>query len=330
MSKFLVVYNFCGVRVNNLDLWINAIDTIINQRDSEFDLILSGCLIDNLSKLKIVEYLKFKNINCRVLINFIEELHPINVTFNHSCLIATRLNNKIYDGYLFMSSDILFKNDYDFKKMFKFHLDNNNGISNFIVDNENWIPKHIGLEFWNILKNEHADFPFGTTINCDCVIFDGEIYRTYNRVIPDIFRSWCTESVFPFLCSSINKKFKCHDNSFDVHHAINRREGSSTIAASGCEKGCDDLYRSSKNVFERLLTQEAFECGFGYAESHFNIHTWTREHKNKIYLIHNHNAYISDYVPKDRKRLENFIRVSIFLSEEELNYDQIKYNLLTF
>jgi len=324
MKKFLVVYNFCGVNSDNFDMWIDHLTSIISQRDAHFDLVISGCLISEYSKNRLTEYLSSSRLkeNGEIYIDFIEELHPVNVTFNHSCIKCSEVSD--YEGYLFLSSDIKILNDIDLSRMFKFHYGHNVGISNFIVDNENWIPTHISQELWTKLQNEHSDFPFGLSINCDCVIFDSLIYKTYKKLIPDIFRSWCTESTFPFICASVNKVHKCHDNSLTVHHAIDRREGSSAIAKSGCEKGCDDLYRSSRSVQERLLSEEAFLCGFGYAESHHYIHKGTREAVEKIYLVHDENAYISDYHPKDPDRLINFIDKNLYLSNEELDYNVIQ------
>jgi hypothetical protein len=283
-------------------------------------------MVDYKSQFELVNRFSKEEFNNQIFFNFINELHPINVTFNHSVILCSSFEE--YRGFLFVSSDIKFIGENDFQRMFIFHDTHNVGISNFIVDNENWIPTHISVDFWEHLSHRHTDFPFGSSINCDCMIFDKEIFKTYKKVIPDIFRSWCTESVFPFLCASINKVHKCHDRSVVVHHAINLREGSSTIARSGCEKGCDDLYKSKINVFERLLSREAFECGFGYAESHFNVHTWTREHINKIYLVHNPDAYISDYIPKDTDRLVNFMKTAVFLNRDELDYSKIKFQFL--
>ncbi len=325
-DKFLVIYNCCGVSKTNIDMWSDHIDSILKQKECNFDLVISGCMVSEEGQSTLIGKLSNLDFKNNIFINFINELHPINVTFNNSCILCSEIEN--YRGFLFMSSDIKFLNDDDFKRMFNFHIEHNVGISNFIVDNENWIPKHISLEFWNILQNQHADFPFGHTINCDCVIFDSSIYETYGKLMPDIFRSWCTESVFPFLCASVNKTHKCHDTSLIVHHATDKREGSSVISSTGCEKGCDDLYRSSKTVWERLLNKEAYECGFGYAESHHDIHTFTREHRLKMYLMHNKDAYIEDYMPKDTKRLVDFLRGAIFLNNDELDYRNIKYNFV--
>ncbi len=325
MSKFLVVYNFCGSNRDNLDMWRDHIDSILSQRTRNFDLVLSGCVIGEDSKKAMTEYVHSKNdlSGVSVFVDFIDELHPVNVTFNHSCIKCSE--NYAYSGYLFLSSDIELTQNDDLERMFEFHGKNDLGISNFIVDNENWIPTHISEEYWEKLQTEHSEFPFGSSINCDCMIFDKSIYDTYGKVMPDIFRSWCTESVFPFICASLNKKYMCHDNSLVVHHATDKREGSSSIAKSGCEKGCDDLYRSRKTVWERLLTEEAYECGFGYAESHFDVHTWTREHNSKMYMVHNSDAYLSDYLPKDPKRLSDFILTATYLTAEELDYNSISH-----
>jgi hypothetical protein len=328
MNKFLVVYNCCGIHKSNTSMWIEHIESILKQKNCNFDVVVSACMIDYNSQMQLLNKFSKVEFENQIFFNFINELHPINVTFNHSIILCSSFQD--YRGFLFVSSDIKFTRVDDFERMFLFHENYDVGISNFIVDNENWIPTHIGTDFWNQLSLKHADFPFGSSINCDCMLFDKEIFKLYGKVIPDIFRSWCTESVFPFLCASINKVHKCHDQSIVVHHAINLREGSSTIARSGCEKGCDDLYKSRINVFERLLTSEAFECGFGYAESHFNTHTWTREHLNKIYLVHNSDAYITDYRPKDTERLVNFIKSAVFLEKEELNYSKIKFQFLNF
>jgi len=48
--KILVVYNICGLKFDNLEMWSNHLKDILNQDHPNFTVAVSGCIISDKSK----------------------------------------------------------------------------------------------------------------------------------------------------------------------------------------------------------------------------------------------------------------------------------------
>ena len=49
-KNLLVVYNICGIKHDNIEMWINHLQDIVDQKYNNFTVAISGCKISESSK----------------------------------------------------------------------------------------------------------------------------------------------------------------------------------------------------------------------------------------------------------------------------------------
>lgn len=218
-----------------------------------------------------------------------------------------------FESYMYVASDVSFNNDTNvLTKLCNLHFSRNNiGITSAVVDYDSGIESWLGYDVFNsILEHENYIVPIGKTCNLHGMIFDKKILKSYNnRILPDIFRTFCTESVFSFLVPALDMKFIIHNKSLTLKD-LGDSDGSSGGFIGN--RGWNDLFMSKLTLQERLLTQEACDVGFGYEEC------------QKI-LLHNQSMYDENGNHCDPKKLLEFNLKSIFLTNDEFEYDNINY-----
>ena len=144
------------------------------------------------------------------------------------------------------------------------------------------------------------------------MLFDKKLFDSYNqRIIPDIFRTYCTESVFFYLTASLNMKYMIHDKSVFIVHLAGQ-DGSSVGFHGG--RSWTDMFNPAIPVQNRIMTPEARSVGFGY-EEYIGI------------FPHDPEKYNSDYTHKNPEELLHFNLKGLFLNENEFSYDNINFNL---
>ncbi len=103
-DNFLVVYNACELRGNNLFWYINCLHNLLKQNYSNYKVIVSGCKLTGATKQGLVQHFG-KNL----WFNFIDDIHTVNVTFNHTVkTIAKKVGG--FDGYIYVDSGMNPKN----------------------------------------------------------------------------------------------------------------------------------------------------------------------------------------------------------------------------
>ena len=65
-KKILVVYNICGIKFDNLGMWEDHLQDILNQDYPNFTVAVSGCVISENSKIELDLIIKLIEI---ILIN---------------------------------------------------------------------------------------------------------------------------------------------------------------------------------------------------------------------------------------------------------------------
>ena len=126
MKNLAVIYNTCGVnaRRENVDYYIDSVNNILNQNFDNFEVFISGCMNTPETQNKLIN--EFKG---RVNFNFTQELHPVNVTFNHTAIKAFEHYGD-FDGYLYVDSGVNFDQDPNIlQKLFKLHKSGPYGIT---------------------------------------------------------------------------------------------------------------------------------------------------------------------------------------------------------
>jgi hypothetical protein len=317
--KILIIYNICGIKFNNLEMWTNHLQDILNQKYSNFTVAVSGCMISENSKIELE---KFKTKYNNVVFNWIEDKLPVNVTFNHTAQVCTEQLGE-FDGYLYVASDVKFGNDTQvIEKLTYLHQNSNSVITYALVDNDHGLDgiyEEVWPELDALLNNDHFCINVGKTANMHVSLFDKIIYKVFNnKIIPDIFATHCTETTFSYLAASLKKKMVIHNKNIMLKH-IGFADGHSVGFIE--EIKYDDsiswshLFKSKIPAADRLLNNEAKESGFGYVEG-------------KSLLVHDSSMYDENENHIKPEKLLNFLKKAIYLSDDEFDYKTVNYNLI--
>lgn len=319
MKKILVVYNTCGIsnKENSQD-YIESINSVLNQKFDSFDIAISSCK----NKEETLKALKdeFKG---RVIINSTQEKHPVNVTFNHTIEVCVKSFGE-YEGYIYMDSGTRFPNPNLLSDLYSYLSTKKYGMITPQPENDTEYFYGLGVGRFDkdndyareiLFKNGDYLIPPGKAMATHTNLISNELRKFYGRVYPDIFASHCTESTFSFLNAALKKNWVLLKNHI-LPHKISLDGQSSGFSPynwvmSG-GKTFDHPYRI-KSILERIVTQEAYECGFGYEECH------------KLFM-HNPDQYDDNYHCKNDK-LKEFIKAKLFLTKEELDYEKITHEL---
>jgi len=317
--RILVIYNICGIKFNNLEMWLNYLQDILNQKYSDFIVAVSGCIVSDKSKIEL-EKLKSKYNN--IFFNWIEDKLPVNITFNHTAQVCTKQLGE-FNSYLYVASDVKFGNDTKvIEKLAYLHQNSNSAMTYALVDNDHGLDgwyADIWSELNKVLKTNHFYINIGKAANMHVVLFDKIIYQTFNnKIIPDIFASHCTESTYSYITAALNKKCVIHNKNIILGH-IGFADGHSVGFINEIQYNADlawkHLFKSKIPAKERLLNDEAKASGFGY-EAHRGL------------LVHNKLMYDENENHIEPKKLLSFLKKAIYLSDEEFDYKTINYKLI--
>jgi len=320
-KNMLVVYNLCGIKYDNIEMWLNHLEDIVNQNHSNFTLAISGCIVSEISKKRLED---FKNKHNNVVLNFINEKLPVNVTFNHTVQICSDQFG-IFDTYLYVASDVKFGNDREvLNKLVYLHFNSNSAMTIALVDNDHGFDG-IYSEQWGelneLLNTDHFVINIGKGANGHVMLCDKEIYLNFNnKIIPDIFASHCTEATYCYIVASLGKKMVLHNKDIILKH-IGYADGHSAGFIEEIQYNDDiswkHLFKSSIPAAERLLNDEAKASGFGYGE-------W----KNPKLLARDESMYDENEDHVEPKKLLDFLKTGIYLTKEEFDYNNIKYQFI--
>jgi hypothetical protein len=317
-NDLLLVYNTCGISGReNIFYYKNSITSFLNQTKKNIKIVVSSCLNSENTK----NYLRD---SFGDLINycFIDEKLPVNVTFNKTAQECVKRFGP-FSGYLYIDSGISLEHDLNaIEKLYSLHCskeyamtcsrtDSDSGA--FVWFNESQFSNDESIQ-GSLFKNDHLIIPIGKTLNLHCQIFDHSLYENFNqKLIPDIFASCCTESVFSYLCASVNKKFIAHKDVI-AHHQTSMDGASSGFRPELVQfpAWCHTFIAPApETIFKIVQDPEAVECGFGYEEC------------NRI-LPHRPECYHPDGKSKDPERLKQFLKNNLYLTKEQLDYETIK------
>lgn len=305
-----VIFNTCGIRGEHPEQYAEAIDRILKQDFTDFKLIISSCL--NTSACS--DYLK-NRFGDKILINKIQERLPVNVTFNHSCLLARETYGE-FEGYLYVDSGIFLKTSKDLGNLYDLFKSDDYGMVAAQVDSDGGYHQWFGLgqderdHSTNHLFFENGDFviPIGKTVNLHCQIFSKKLFDYYGYLFPDIYAGYCSESVFSFLCAALHTKYVLSKDVVVSH--IHGLDGGSS--------GFDPIAwkRSGKETYEHpfmvesvvAIAKQGQEFGFGYEECQ-NI-------------VNHISDKFDGYFAKD-DRLKDFIRDTQFIGNIGFNYSHV-------
>jgi hypothetical protein len=197
----------------------------------------------------------------------------------------------------------------------------NYGMVTSQVDND------MGWCWFGLPENPHTKIsenllvPVGKACNLHCQIFSKALYEEYGNVIPDIFRSYCTESVFSFLNSAIKKQWII-TSKIKVHHAFNVPEGQPNDGdgLDGHSSGFKAPHGTWDDVFPPLTMKEIISLpegtkyGFGYEEL-------------RGIKVHDPNCFDENFLCKNNE-LRKFLKKYLYRSQVDFDYDKINKKII--
>ncbi len=308
MNKLCVVYNTCGISGReNHDYYKSVIHNLLQQKDIEADIVLSDCLCSDKVRNELLT--EFGSL---ISYSYVDEALPVNVTFNHACRQATMYAQRQsgiidypYIGYTYIDSGIRFEDDlYALRKMQDTLERDRTGIVTARIPNG----EDSGYKIWfGVEELPPGDFvvPVGKACNGQCNIFHFHWFAKMGwKLMPDIFASFCTESVYSFIAAAIRRKWVISGNTY-VRHLLSM-DGPSSLFAN--ERRWDHVYRLPKGMME--IMEEGRQYGMGYEEF-------------RGVMMHDPDQYDEDGFCKNVE-LQHWIRHNLFLPVNYLNYDEIK------
>ena len=311
MSNILVVYSTSEHRFpgRNLDYYISALNSILAQDwDNNLHVAYSGFCNSPKTKKKIQDEFGFD-----LSYYFTDQSPlPINITFNRVIQLCTEANGgKPYDAIIYIDSGCHFgSNNGVLKAMWDVYKSGQYGMVAVNTSEDN------GESFWGLnYAGKRVILPVGKTVNLHCQLFDGQIYQTFdNRVMPDIFASYCTESVFGTLAYSLNKHFIMLGD-IVIQHKHGMDFGSSSVDEARKEllkkegRSWSHLFTKKRTIDDIINNPEMRACGAFY-EAVQNV------------ALPNMDCY-KDGLCKDPERLKRFVKENFFLTKDEFDYEGI-------
>ncbi len=235
----IVIYNTCGLSGrNNTYYWVNAVSNLLQQDYSDMKVVISDCCSPKSWRNEIISVL-----GDEIDLVCYDDVLPLNRTVN---LTARKYPGA--DAYFYLDSGINVANQRNVVSRMYEALTDDVAMVAAQVDTDG------GYELWNVVPGV---IPIGKTVNLHCQMFSGHYFESYDAILPDVFASDTSESLFNYLCAAIGKKFVLHP-SVRVHH-----EPYMDGASCGFKRGIS-LWKSKKTI--KQLCDEGYPLGLGYEE----------------------------------------------------------------
>jgi|TARA_Y100000310_G_scaffold19917_1_gene19438 hypothetical protein len=308
-NKLLVVYNTCGFSGREpVDWYIDCIQNLLNQDLDGVKVVLSSCGNSGGAIKKL-----FEAFGRRIVYNLINDRITVNMSFNHTVAKCVEKFGE-FEGYLYIDSGINFRdNTTVLSKAYELFKSDNYGMVTVQASNDNGFPQWIGVD--KFVEDENFVIPVGRACNLHTQIFSNEIFKAFdNKIIPDIFVAYCTESVFSFLAAATNQRWVILKDVVAEH--LKSVDGATCGFDHTGPKGDNknNLF-ANLDIYEICKDPEALASGFGYEEMQGVLH-------------HDPTKYDENGMVEDSERLKEFIRTRIFLNKEQFNYDAITHKFV--
>lgn len=308
MPKLLVIYNTCEIRRNNLMWYIDCLNNLLRQDYPDFKVAISGCRMTEASKAGLK-----RRFGKNLIYSFIDEDQTISVTFNHTVnTIVKQLGE--FDGYVYIDSGMNTQNQTHALKEIGVRAQTGEyGMltvqSTTDTGYEGWFGKTETYTF----TGEDFPVPLGKCCSLHFQYFNPKLLNYYGKLLPDIFKAHCIESVFSFMNAALKLKWV-----FIKDLAISHIKG-----ADGPCLGFEQIGPFGKtwnnllggiDVHKVLVNDTARKLGMGYEEmAHVMDHDPAMYDTNG-FAIHD--------------ELKNFIRDNLFVKKNIVDYDTIKHQLI--
>jgi len=343
--KMLVVYNTCGIKREAVDWYIDCIQNVLNQDFEGFHVVVSACMNSEGCFRKLYETFKDRISYC-----LYPEKNVIQVTFNKTVREIVKRYGE-FEGYLYIDSGVNFdQQTHVLSEAYKRLETGKYGIVTIQTDTDTafndlmggyigdimvedspeafsaWSKSRGGFvyetKFGDIqITGEDFIVPPGGTCNLHASLFSNEFWKTFDkRISPDVFVAFCAESTYIYSCKAIKKDWVVVSD-LQVRHvkAIEAPCSGYNYISSQTGNYWDNLF-CERSALEWMNDPEAKKAGLGY-HNHPNAPLHSR-------MQHDLNAYNDNNTAKYPELLKEILLKYFFLTQEELNYDEIKHVLV--
>lgn len=305
MNKILVVYNICQKDRDNTDHYINSIRSILNQNnfDDNYKIVVSACKNRNETINRLLSEFKDK-----INIVYYNDIFTVNITFNKTVQEYIKRFGK-FGGYLYIDSGVILTDQNVIKTMSEFLDQKIYSMITAQTDGDNGFDMWLG--FSRVIGNDYI-VPIGKACNLHCQLFTNELYEIYNnKIIPDVFAAFCTESSFSFLNAAIHKKWVIAKD-IVVYHKQSLDNASMYFQHKS--ERFNNFWNNllfNRNANDFINDPEAIDTGLGYEEV------------NNI-MLHKKDMYDENGYSLDPDRLKRVILKYLYLNNSELDYENIR------
>lgn len=312
--KLLVVYNTCGIQRDNTDWYIECINSLLEQDFDDYRVVLSSCLNSPECFKKVYDTFGNKISYC-----YHAEPHTVNITFNKTVQECVSHFGE-FEGYLYVDSGVIFSRKDVLQKAYDLYMSGPYAFTSVQVDTDTGFDQ-IGFENdpSDAIQVKEEDFivPVGAACNLHSQIFSNQAYKTFdNRLMPDVFKAYCTESTFSFLCAALQKKWVILKDIVVRHEKGVDGASVSVPHWSPVHKNPWNNLFADRNALDFIKDPEAIAAGLGYEEC------------NRI-MIHDPSKYDENGYSNQPDKLIKMINKYFFLTKEELNYENIKCRFIS-
>jgi len=312
-KKLLIVYNTCGIKCDNTDWYIECINNLLGQDFEGHQVVLSSCLNSPECFKKIYDTFHNKISYC-----YHAEPHTVNITFNKTVQNCVEHFGE-FEGYVYIDSGVIFNRPDVLQRVYDLYKGGPYAFTSIQVDTDTGFDQ-IGFENEADdaaqVKEKNFIVPIGAACNLHSQIFSNQAYKTFNnKLMPDVFKAYCTESTFSFLCAALEKKWVILKD-IVVHHKKGVDGASASVPHwSPTHNNPWNNLLYDRNALDFINDPEAIEAGLGYEEC------------NKI-MMHDSTKYDENGFSKNPQKLIEMIKKYFFLTKGEIDYDNIRCRFL--
>ena len=309
-NKYLIVYNICEISRRNCEWYIKCIDNLLKLNYKNFHIVVSGCRVSLETKQEL-----FNRYKGRVSFCYTENFLAVNVTFNLAVRQCVKTSGN-FTGYLYFDSGVTIDTNYNLLDEVDKRVQTNKfsmiSIQTDTDHGHHWFnPDHVNNPY---IKDNDFIMPVGKCCNLHVSYFSNELLQAFGRLLPDIFRAFCTESVLSFLNASIKKQWVILKDIILTHDKETDGAVGSYDFVGPRQDAWNNLYGTA-DMREIVEDPEAKEVGLGYEEVG-NI------------LMHNPKLYTEEGHCKN-DNLKGYIKKKLFLSRNQLDYNHILNNFIS-
>lgn len=301
--RTLLVYNTCGLSGHDhSDVYIDHVKTLLAQ-DFRGAVAVSGCRLLPRTKRSLVTKLPPD-----VIFNFIADLLPVNVTFNHTVMACERLRGP-FDAHVYIDSGVRLES---LRPEVPHHrvvatleallATGRYAVVTGQVDNDTG-HEHLGP--WD--GRSDYEVPVGRACNAHFNFYHRSLYETFGRPVPDVFAGNCSESVFTFMCAAVRRRWAVSGRVVVPHR---RWLDGASAGFGGLHAGWDNLF-AGKSMRAILADPEMWGSGMGYEEC------------NRVFL-HDPARYAPDGSAIDPERLRRFLAANFYLRPADFDYGGVR------